>query len=236
MSDDGPCKNLTPKDFNDALEAIHHEAFGLDMIVGTLVQHKIEHEFTLDDLNLNLLDRFGVPCEVDFRIMIEGSPVLFGATRFNFNSRDLSKDFRPTDIPIFNVKAHGVPIPDGRLRITGVQSRASSIRRKLSVRIAREGRHEFGLDYVYIMFLYDSPRDVWPGAIPATFEFEAPGKDSYFLKEWAFSGICLVGALVKGDATVDTSGFSVRTHTFGRAGKVANRLLAILDRAEIYWR
>lgn len=228
-------KNPASKDHDAVIERIYHEAFALDLVLGALRRYRIKHTFTLDDLNLFLPDQAGVQCEIDFRIIIEGSPILFGATRFNYNDRDLQKDFKTTDIPVSDFKINGRPIPQGILRITGIQSRASVIRRKIAVRIATEGKHEFGQDYVYVMFCYDRPRDVWPDIIPPTFEFETPERDNYFLKQKAFSGICLVGALRKADGTIDTSGFFCRTHTFPRAGQVVKRLLSVLDRAQVNW-
>jgi hypothetical protein len=211
-----------------ALEGIHHEALALDIVVGFANARGLRVDFGLDDLNPHVRDSEGVLCELDFRLRIEGDEILFGATRFSFNGRDLGKDIDVVDVPIWDLKINGMKQRDGRARIVSVQSRASVLRRKIAVRIAKEGRHRFQRDHVYLLFWYEHPRSTWPDTIPESFAFEQRSPEDYDIKEGSFSGLCLVGREKAHEGL-----FELRTHTFPRGGEAMRRLLSAMNRRRI---
>lgn len=222
-------KGLSKKNLYEALEGVHHEALAFDILMGFLIHEGIKVEFEIEDFNPLIEDSFGVKCEIDFRLRVEDETLLFGATRFNFNDRDSAKDIRDVDIPIWDVHVNGELQAEGYSKISSIQSFDGIIRRKMAVRVAREGKHEFLNDYIYFMFWYEHPYAPWPDRVSEDFKFEDSSLDSYYLQEKSFAGICLVGAAPHSTQLVDGTKLIVKTHVFQRAKPITRKILEKLD-------
>ena len=130
-------KGLSEKDLYGALEGVHHEALAFDIVMGLIIHERLQVEFGIDDFNPLIRDSLGVKCEIDFRLRLQDETLLFGATRFNLNERDSTKDIRDVDIPIWDVHVNGELQAEGYSKIGRIQSIDSIILRKMAVRVAR---------------------------------------------------------------------------------------------------
>lgn len=221
-------KGLSEKDLYEVLEGVHHEALAFDIVMGLINHERLQVEFGIDDFNPLIRDSLGVKCEIDFRLRIQDETLLFGATRFNLNERDSTKDIRDVDIPIWDVYVNGELQAEGYSKIVSIQSIDSIIRRKMAVRVAREGKHEFSDDYIYFMFWYEHPDAPWPDRVSEDFKFQ-DSSDSYYLQDKGFAGICLVGAAPHQEKFIDGTKLIVKTHAFQRARPTTRKLLGMLD-------
>ena len=220
-------------------ESLFWEQKGCNLMMSALSWKKIDFEIDPNDIRPNVLTTEGKKVEIDFRIRILGSPIYFGVT--HFHSRPLERDLTVVDEPITDLKEF-VYIGDklvetvhiGDARIIGRRVQKDYLNKRVVTRIAKEGRHSFPYDYVYILFPKSSPASGGGlDGIPASFEFGA----GYDYPETGITGIVFVGKKVQVDANgnkrVRNDQMTLRTLSFTRCSAQSKKILTDFDRMTV---
>jgi hypothetical protein len=199
----------------DSLEQNNHaalfwEQYGFETIFPILKQLKIPFRINPGDIRPYVRTVDGKEVEVDFRIEIDSTPVYFGVTAFYSRPEDLLKDLEDINAPLHDLKqdtfydGHLISSEEiGSATLVKKRPQTEYLNRRMAVRIAREGKHMFPHDYIYIFFPQADPG--FGGGIdgiPASFKFES----NYTFKQSGIRGIMLIGQYVE----VHSRGMMVR--------------------------
>jgi hypothetical protein len=194
----------------DKHAALFWEQYGFATMFCILRQSEIPFRIDPGDIRPYVRTVDGTEAEIDFRMEINGTPVYFGVTAFYNRPQDLLKDLEEENIPLHGGKRE--TFYDGQLisseelgEVTLIKKRRQTeyLNRRMAVRIAREGKHIFPHDYIYMFFPQADPG--FGGGIdgiPASFKFES----NYTFKQTGIRGIMLIGQYVE----VHSRGLRVR--------------------------
>lgn len=174
-------------------ESLFWEQEAFVCIWNILIANRIEFNASKKDVRPMVIDENGTKIEIDFRIFIEENPIYFDVTHFSGRCQDLNKDKETLGVPI-NLKKANNSIDNPR--IVAVRSQKEYLNRRITVRIAKEGQHNFAVDHVYIFI----PKlDIGFGggldSIPTDFDFDETS--AYRYKKTGIKGIILIGAYIE---------------------------------------
>ena len=147
-----------------------------------------------NDVQPLVKDLNGIEKEIDFRIRIMGNEVYFGVSHFYGRRKDLEKDTEEVNIDVRDIRSEKLHLSGGR--IVEKRSQTEYLNRRMIVRVAKEGRHKFKNDYIYIFF----PKlDLGFGGgldcISKKFTFSS--KANYEYRPYGITGLMVVGKYVE---------------------------------------
>lgn len=217
-------------DYGEKEEALFWENYGFELMITLLVHRQIPFEAGAEDVQPIIEDENGVPKEVDFRIRILNTPVLFGVTHFRDGPKDLEKDIEPQVPPIRPIRRNGV-VAQGSEVIVASRPHREYMNRRIAVRIAREGKTRFPHDYIYILFPqcalgFGGGLD----CISQDFSFDTDSKYRY--RPIGMTGLILIGQHIKAtpkEVSLSQDQLLVRTLAFPSSSPVASGVLQSLD-------
>lgn len=210
-------------------ESIHWEQTAFELLLTLLVNLKIPFKTGPECVGPTIKTLDGKEKEIDFVISVSNTDLYFGVTSFYDSPKDFAKDARAVDIPISGLKR-----PNGTAsntaRITSLRSQEVYFNRRLVVRVAREGKHRLGTDYIYILF----PK-IAPGfgrgldAIGKDFAFD---ERDYSYPVNGITGLIVIGEYLKTEPkaqSIERDVWLVKTKAFSHASEAASALLSQLD-------
>jgi hypothetical protein len=234
---------LNCKENNTKEESLFWEQEAFVCIWNILMARRIEFNTGKEDVRPIVIDENGTKIEIDFRIFIDKNPIYFDVTHFSGKPRDLKLDKVSVNIPIYDCKTSKAGGSNSRNllnpRIVAIGSHKEYLNRKIAVRIAKEGRHKFSIDHVYIFI----PKvDIGFGggidSIPADFNFDE--SSCYTYQETSIKGVILIGSytdIIKEGSQPNEKKLIVRTKVFPSCSSSAANFLkqidcSVLDRSE----
>jgi hypothetical protein len=211
-------------------ESLYWEEFGFELMVNILLERGIPFDTTVDDVQPLVKDLNGIEKEIDFRIRIRGNEVFFGVSHFYGRRKDLEKDMGDVDIEVVELRRGEEVIP-GKGKIVGVRPQKEYLNRRMAVRVAREGRHKFSSDYIYIFFpKLDRGFGGGLDCISKTFTFSS--KANYEYRPFGITGLIVVGNYAEITTTfkgIREETLLVRTLAFDDSSNLMKGFLADLD-------
>jgi hypothetical protein len=224
----------------DQHQALFWEQYGFETVFVLLRGLHVPFEIQPDDIRPWVKTRDGQNVEIDFRITIRDQLVYFDVTAFYEREQDLRKDLIEVISPAYGIKRHtyqgsrlisSEALGDGQLTIT--RRKKDYLDRRIAVRIAREGKHDFPCDHVYVFFPMKGPA-LGGGidGIPASFQFGT----AYYYKETGIAGLVLVGESVQTEGRemkIRKEQWRVRTRTFPRCSPMMESILKSVDTVTI---
>lgn len=211
-------------------ESLFWEQFAFELIITMLLTKQIPFETSVNDVQPLVTDLNGTETEIDFRIRIHEKDIYFGVTHFYDRAKDLGKDIEQIDVPISDLKKNGI-LQSETARMVSIRPHSEYLNRRIVVRVAREGKHKFGNDYIYIIFpKIDSSFGGELDGISKKFTFSS--KTNYEYRPYGITGLILFGEYVEilpKCSRLQKNVMLTRTLAFDNCSKLVKELLANFD-------
>jgi hypothetical protein len=218
-------------------ESLFWEQFAFELIITMLLAKQIPFETSANDVQPLVTDLNGTEKEIDFRIRIQEKDIYFGVTHFYGRAKDLEKDTEEVDIPIRDLKKNGILQPE-TVRMVSIRPHTEYLNRRMVVRVAKEGKHKFSNDYIYIIFPKVDP-GFGSGLDGVSKNFSFSTKANYEYRPYGITGLMLFGEYVEilpKCSRLQKNVLLVRTLAFDNCSKLMKGVLANFDMNRINMR